>query len=159
MTKASHVLVFLLLACVHANAWSYDKEMAAHFAKLFSKVEGANAGKALHFISPETFVRDLKAGKDMLAIDIRTPAEMDLLGLKIPNSLSIPVNELFENRNLERIPTDKAVVIICKSGARALAATTSLRHLGFNNAFILQGGMQGLSTYYGTGQAYDEAGN
>ncbi len=137
------------------SAFAYDKAMAEHFSKLFVEMEGANAGKALHYVSAETFVQDLKAKKDLLAIDVRTPAETDMISLAIPNSIKIPANKIFEPENLDRIPTDKPVMIICKSGARATAVGTSLRHLGFDNVFILSGGFQGLSTYYGTTQAYE----
>ncbi|NKB36057.1 MAG: hypothetical protein GKR93_02660 [Gammaproteobacteria bacterium] len=55
------------------------------------------------------------------------------------------------------MPIDKPVIIICKSGARATAVGTSLRHLGFDNVFILNGGFRGLSSYYGTSQAYEKS--
>lgn len=134
---------------------AYDKAMAEHFSKLFSGIKGADASKALHYVSAETFVQDLKVKKDLLVIDVRTPAETELISMAIPNSIEIPANEIFDAKNLDRIPTDKPVFIVCKSGARATAVGTSLRHLGFDNVFILNGGFQGLSTYYGTVQAYE----
>jgi rhodanese-related sulfurtransferase len=45
----------------------------------------------------------------------------------------IPVSELFTDDNLARIPTDRTVIVICKSGTRATAAGIALRHIGFDN--------------------------
>jgi rhodanese-related sulfurtransferase len=66
------------------------------------------------------------------------------------------VNELFKSDNLDKIPTDKPVVIVCKSGARATAVGTALRHIGFDNVYILKGGFQGLSSHFGAKQAYQK---
>jgi rhodanese-related sulfurtransferase len=136
------------------TAWSYDTKMAESYAKFFSEASGAEAGKSLHFIDSETFMNDVKAGKDIVAVDVRTPAETSVISLSLGNSLRIPVDQLFKAENLDRIPTDKPVVVICKSGVRATAVGTSLRHIGFNNVYILTGGFQALSSYYGPGQAY-----
>jgi rhodanese-related sulfurtransferase len=139
---------------ISSLAWSYDADMAKSYAQLFSPVVGAEAGKALHLVKPEAFINDINEGKELVAIDIRTPVEVGVFTVSLPNSLAIPVAQLFQPENLDRIPTDKTVMIICKSGARATAAGTALRHLGFNNVYILKGGFQALSRYYGTKQAY-----
>ncbi|MCG8448387.1 MAG: rhodanese-like domain-containing protein [Pirellulales bacterium] len=135
-------------------AWSYDVELAESYEKLFSPVAGEKAGKALHFVKPDAFVEDIKAGKKIVAIDVRTPSETSVFTLSLPNSLVIPANEIFKKENLARIPTDKPVMVICKSGARATALGTALRHIGFDNVYILKGGFQALSSYYGPKEAY-----
>ena len=43
-------------------------------------------------------------------------------------------------------------------GARAAAVGTALRHIGFDNVYILKGGFQALAAYYGPRQAYGGAG-
>ena len=134
-------------------AWSYDADMAKSYAKLFSPVVGKKTGKALHFITPEAFAREITEGKKLVTIDVRTPAETGVFALSLPNSLVIPINQLFQPKNLDRIPTDKPVIIICKSGTRAAAVGTSLRHIGFKNVYMLKGGFQALSSYYGPKQA------
>lgn len=137
------------------QVWSYDTDLAKSYLELFSTVEGEKAGKSLHFVKTEDFIKDVKSGKELLAIDVRTPSETALFGMTLPKSLAIPANEIFQQENLERIPTDKPVMIICKSGARATAVGTALRHIGFDNVYILKGGFQGLSSYYGPKQAYE----
>lgn len=93
------------------------------------------------------FVNDLQVGKPITTIDVRTPNESAVLSITLPGCLSIPVNELFLKDNLERIPTDRTVVIICKNGTRATAVGTALRHIGFDNVYILKGGIMALSDY------------
>ena len=146
--------LFGVCACASSVTWSYDVEMARSYARLFSDVSGADAGKALHFISPEVFIEGLKQGKDYVAIDVRTPAETQLFTLSLQGSLVISTNQIFTPEKLELVPRDKPVVIICKSGARATAVGTSLRHIGFDNVYILKGGFQALASYYGPKQAY-----
>jgi rhodanese-related sulfurtransferase len=156
MKQITTIAVASVFMCVSSIAWSYDAEMAKSYAKLFSPVVGAEAGKALHFVKPEAFIKDIQEGKEIVAIDVRTPGEAGVFALSVPNSLAIPVDQLFQPNNLDRIPTDKPVIIVCKSGARATAVGTSLRHIGFNNVYILKGGFQALSSYYGPKEAYQK---
>ncbi len=134
-------------------AGSYDAAMAESYAKLFAPVQGAAAGKALHLIKPEPFLNKVKANKPIVALDIRTPAEAGIYGATLRGSLAIPLNELFTKTNLDRIPTDKTVVVVCKSGTRATAAGTALRHIGFENVYVLKGGFKALVGYMGPKEA------
>lgn len=68
------------------------------------------------------------------------PKEAGIYGMTLPGSLAIPTNEVFLPQNLARIPQDKTVLVICKSGTRAAAVATALRHIGFNDVYILKGG-------------------
>ncbi|WP_446009332.1 rhodanese-like domain-containing protein [Candidatus Electrothrix sp.] len=134
---------------VASAAWSYDAKMAESYAKLFAPAEGKTVGKELHFIKPSGFIKNLQAGKEYVAVDVRTSGEAAMIGMTMPGSMAIPINELFTEENLKRLPTDKMVVMICKSGARATVAGTALRHIGFDNVYILKGGLQALSAAYG----------
>jgi rhodanese-related sulfurtransferase len=134
-------------------AWSYDAAMAESYATLFAPVKGAGAGKALHLVMPDAFLNKVKANEPLVALDVRTPAEMVVFTSILPGSLMIPVNELFTEANLARIPTDKTVVVLCKSGARATAAGTALRHIGFKNVYVLKGGFKALIAYMGPKEA------
>jgi 3-mercaptopyruvate sulfurtransferase SseA len=71
----------------------------------------------------------------------------------LPGALVIPINELFTDASLARIPTDKTVIVLCKSGTRATAAGTALRHIGFENVYILKGGYKALIAYMGPKEA------
>jgi rhodanese-related sulfurtransferase len=156
MKRISMIAIIGLCISLSSVAWSYDAEIAKSYAQLFSPVVGENAGKALHFVEPDAFIKDIKEGKEIVAIDVRTPAETSVFTLSLPNSLIIPVNQLFQPKNLDRIPTDKPVMIVCASGARATAVGTALRHIGFNNVYILKGGFKALSSYLGPKEAYQK---
>ena len=135
------------LLIVSASAWSFDEDLAASYAKLFEPVAGAKAGKGLHLMAPKLFVSKIKAGERLVTLDIRTPAETAVFTSTLPGSLTIPIDRLFIADNLARLPTDAPVVVLCKSGTRATAAGTALRHIGFNNVYILKGGFKALSSY------------
>jgi rhodanese-related sulfurtransferase len=132
---------------VVGTAWSYDKDLAASYAALFKPVAGAAAAKELGLMPPEDYVAQIKAGKDLVALDIRTPAEAQFFAMPGTRSLVIPMDQLFTPESLARIPADKPVVVLCKGGERAVAAGVALRHLGFKNVQVLKGGYQGLATY------------
>jgi rhodanese-related sulfurtransferase len=132
---------------VVGTAWSYDKDLAASYAALFKPVAGATAAKELGLMPPEDYVAQIKAGKDLVALDIRTPAEAQFFAMPGTRSLVITMDQLFTPESLVRIPADKPVVVLCKGGERAVAAGVALRHLGFKNVQVLKGGYQGLATY------------
>jgi rhodanese-related sulfurtransferase len=127
--------------------------MAESYAKLFAPVQGAGAGKALHLIAPDALLNKVKSKEPLVALDVRTPAETAVYTVTLPGALAIPLNELFTEANLARLPTDKTVVVFCLSGARATAAGTALRHIGFENVYVLKGGFKALSAYMGPKEA------
>jgi rhodanese-related sulfurtransferase len=152
----TRILTTTLLAVAVAfagPAWSYDTAMAESYAKLFAPVKGAGAGKALHLIKPDALLNKVKAKEPLVILDIRTPAETGVYSVTLPGSLMIPVDELFTETKLSLIPTDKTVVVVCMSGTRATAAGTALRHIGFENVYVLKGGFKALTGYLGPVEA------
>ena len=147
--------ITLLAVCffMAGPVWSYDSAMAESYAALFSTVTGAGAGKALHLIPPDVFMNKVKAKEPLVVLDIRTPAETGVYSVTLPGSLRIPMNELFTEPGLAQIPTDKTVVVLCMSGTRAAVAGTALRHVGFDNVYILKGGFKALAAYMGPKEA------
>jgi rhodanese-related sulfurtransferase len=135
------------LVSIGASAADYDAQLAESYARLFEPVAGAKASKAMHLMTPDQFVKDFQAGKPMLAMDVRTPNEFGLCSMTLPESLTIPLNQAFHPENLQRIPQDKTVVIVCKSGTRATAVGTALRHIGFDNVYVLKGGIMALAKH------------
>lgn len=141
------LLGILAIWLVVPASWAYDAQMAGRFAQLFEPVQGARAGKALHLIAPEELVRLVKQGERVVALDVRTPAELGICGMTTPDALSIPINVLFKPENLDRVPTDRKVVVVCGSGTRATAAGIALRQVGFENVYVLKGGLNALAGY------------
>ena len=153
LTHLSTTLVLVLGLIMAVPAWSYDTAMAESYANLFAPVKGAGAGKALHLMKPGAFLNKVKASEPLVTLDVRTLAEIGVFTSILPGSLTIPMNELFTEANLARIPTDKPVVVLCKSGTRATAAGTALRHIGFENVYVLKGGFKALIAYLGPKEA------
>ena len=154
MIKKSLISIAITSLLLMASASpAYDIELANSYQNLFANVTGAKLGKHFHLIKPDVFVEDIKKGKAHMALDVRTKKEQGILAITLPGSMRVPVNVLFEKENLDRLPTDIPIVVICKSGVRATAVATALRHTGFNNAYILKGGIQGLSAYLGPKEA------
>jgi rhodanese-related sulfurtransferase len=98
-------------------------------------------------MKPEQFIKGLHAGKRFVPLDVRTRNEAGVYGMTLPGSLAIPANEVFLPENLARIPQDATVLVVCKSGIRAAAVATALRHAGFSDVYILKGGLMALGKY------------
>ena len=152
MKKVAFMILVSMLAS--AASWAYDTALARSYEQLFMAASGKATPKALHFIKTPDFVGAVKKGEELFVLDIRTPNEMGILGMTIPGSVAIPLDQVFKPENLARIPTDKKVVIICKSGQRALAAGMALRHVGFENVYVLKKGIIDLAKYLSPKTAY-----
>jgi len=154
MLKRLLTITLLAFAMAFSGlSWAYDAVMAESYAELFAPVKGAGAGKALHLIPPDVFLNKIKAKELIVVLDIRTPAETGVYTATLPGTLVIPIDVLFTKAKLAQIPTDKTVVLICMSGTRATAAGTALRHIGFENVYILKGGFKALTGYMGPKEA------
>jgi len=141
-----------------APAVAYDRGQAEEYVKMFEPVQGPKAGKELHLIKPDQFVNEVKAGKQFVTVDIRTPAETQFFTGNLPGHLVIPLNQLFEHDQLAKLPNDKPIVVMCKSGTRATAAVTALRRIGFAESYVLKGGLKGLAVYLGPKEANEPLG-
>ena len=141
-----------------APAGAYDRGLAENYQQMFAPVQGPKAGKEMHLIKPDQFVNGVKAGTQYVTVDIRTPAETMFFTGNLPGHLVIPLNQLFQHDQLSKLPTDKPIVVMCKSGTRATAAVTALRRLGFTESYVLKGGLKGLSAYLGPKEANEPLG-
>jgi len=142
----------MLLMAV-SNAWAYDKIMAESYAEFFAPFSHKATGKSLHMMGNAAFIKHAKAG-ELFILDVRTPGETSILGFNIPETVAIPMDQVFKPENLARLPTDMKIVVVCKAGHRAMAISTALRHIGFTNTYILQPGTQGLANHLSPKTAY-----
>jgi len=127
------------------NLSAYDADLVQKFDETFSQYSQANLNNSKMLIDANSIMKMLQKKEDFILLDIRTPAEMQVLGLRTKNTLEIPFNVLFKKENLDRLPKEKPIVIVCHSGSRALQAATSLEMLGFKNAKVLYGGIIALA--------------
>ena len=138
------VMVVALLLSFSPLTSAYDQPLAESYESYFEPFKGKATGKAMQQMPIPKFVLEVRSGSDFYLIDIRTPAESSIVGLTLPGTVAIPMNQLFRAENLARIPTDRKVVVTCKAGHRGMAVTTALRHIGFSNVYNLKGGVMAL---------------
>lgn len=150
--------VTLTALFIAAPVVAYDRGLAEEYVQMFAPVQGPKAGKEMHLIKPDQFVNEVKAGKQFVTVDIRTPGETMFFTGNLPGHLEIPLSQLFEHEQLAQLPNDKPIVVMCKSGTRATAAVTALRRIGFAEAYVLKGGLNGLATYLGPKEANEPIG-
>jgi rhodanese-related sulfurtransferase len=80
----------------------------------------------------------LRAAPDAPAIlDVREPWEIAICAF--PDSINIRMNEL--PAALDRLPSDRMLVVVCHHGMRSLKVAQWLRGNGFPNAVNLSGGI------------------
>lgn len=92
-------------------------------------------------------VQDLKkmldekqAGElDFLLVDVREPNEWDIV--QIPGAILIPKGDFLNGSALEKMPTDKQIVLHCKMGGRSAEALAVLKGAGFNDSLHVGGGI------------------
>ncbi|MFT7860629.1 MAG: rhodanese-like domain-containing protein [Sulfurimonas sp.] len=124
---------------------AYDTALAKKFDNFHSHLTQKNLANSKLAVSAEDVMKMLREKKDFLLLDIRTPGEMAVVSTVTPNTLQIPIENLFEEKNLNKLPTDKPIIIICHSGARELLAAVNLKQLGFKNIQIVKGGIAALA--------------
>jgi len=87
--------------------------------------------------------QDLRALLDSVVpprvLDVRTPGEFDTVHL--PGAHNVPLDLLREHRDEIIKHLDGDVVLVCRSGQRAVQAEAALRNAGLPNVHILDGGI------------------
>lgn len=76
---------------------------------------------------------------DILIIDVREPAERQLIALE--PCLAIPLPELLSGQRLSELPRHRPIAVLCKTGARATKAARYLHAQGFAELLVVKGGI------------------
>ncbi len=82
-------------------------------------------------------VATIKDHADVVLIDVREQWEYD--EARIPGITLIPMNSI--PSRLNEIPTDKTVVLTCRSGNRSSQIFSYLKQQGYTNIHDMQGGI------------------
>ena len=88
-------------------------------------------------IDVSELARRRNSGEDLAILDVREEWERDICALE--PAIAIPLNLLPEN--VEKLPKDNALVVLCHHGMRSLRAANWLRANGFDNVVNLAGGI------------------
>ena len=141
----------LLTSVLGVNALAYDAEKAKYFDAFYSKFTPKVLANPTIEASADDVMKMIHEGEKFTILDARTPAEMEIIGIKLPNTLEIPMNEVFKDENLKRLPTDEKLILLCHSGSRVTMMAAGLLMLGFNNIVILKGGIKAFAVAVGSG--------
>ena len=76
---------------------------------------------------------------DFVLVDVREPNEWDVV--KIPGAELIPKGEFLNGSALEKLPSDKQVVLHCKVGGRSAEVLAIMKGAGFSDAIHVGGGV------------------
>jgi molybdopterin/thiamine biosynthesis adenylyltransferase/rhodanese-related sulfurtransferase len=72
-------------------------------------------------------------------LDVRQPHEWDIVNLEPNGAVMIPLADLSDR--LDEIPTDREIVVYCRTGARSASAAQMLVDEGFSSVFNFVGGI------------------
>jgi adenylyltransferase/sulfurtransferase len=81
----------------------------------------------------------LDRGDNIFLVDVREPNEYEIVS--IPGATLIPKDQFLTGAALEHMPSDKQIVLHCKSGARSAECLAVLKGAGFSDAVHVGGGV------------------
>jgi len=132
-----------LLLSITAHA--YDTQKAKGLDAFYSHMTQKACADSKLFVKATDVMKMLREKKPFTMLDVRTDGEAGVIALSGDNALHIPINVLFKKENLDKLPTDKPVMIVCHSGTRATLAAIGLKQLGFKNVHVVKGGLIALA--------------
>ena len=133
------------ISLLSMNLMAYDANKAEELNKFYSHMTQKACADSKLFIKADDTLKMLREKKAFSFLDVRTDGENNILSLSGENALHIPINILFQKENLDKLPNDKPIIVICHSGTRATLAAIGLKRLGFKKVHVLKGGMVALA--------------
>src|SRR5215207_11319013 len=80
-----------------------------------------------------------RGDRDFMLVDVREPNEYEIN--RIPGAVLIPKGEFLTGDALEKLPSDKQVILHCKTGARSAEALAVVKGAGYADAVHVGGGV------------------
>ena len=100
----------------------------------------AAAGSTISVVQLEHMLKERAEGtRDFVLIDVREPNEYEIN--QIPDSVLIPKGEFLNGNALEQLPSDKQVVMYCKTGVRSAETLAIVKGAGYADAVHVAGGV------------------
>lgn len=82
-------------------------------------------------------VYEQREKKDVVIIDVRTPAEFRMERIK--EAQNKPLDQI--DQWVKELPKDKKIYFVCRSGSRSGQAQRIAQQAGYTNTYNMQGGM------------------
>lgn len=143
LKKTITALSAATLLTISANA--YNEVKANQFNAFYSHMTQQACADSKLFLEGEDIMKMFREKKAFTLLDVRTEGENDIVALSSPNAIHIPVEKLFAKQNLDKLPTDQPIIIVCHSGTRATLIAMGLKQIDFDNVHVLKGGLVALS--------------
>jgi molybdopterin/thiamine biosynthesis adenylyltransferase/rhodanese-related sulfurtransferase len=100
----------------------------------------AAAGSTISVVQLEHMLKERAEGaRDFVLVDVREPNEFEIN--KIPDAVLIPKGEFLNGNALEKLPSDKQVVMYCKTGVRSAETLAIVKGAGYADAVHVGGGV------------------
>jgi adenylyltransferase/sulfurtransferase len=100
----------------------------------------AAAGSTISVATLERMLEEREAGeRDFVLVDVREPNEAEIN--HIPGAVLIPKGEFLNGNALSQLPSDKQVVMHCKSGVRSAETLAIVKGAGYADAVHVGGGV------------------
>lgn len=100
---------------------------------------GTVRANAYEDITPEMVYQRIENGDNMLILDVRELYEYE--SGYIPGAINMPWNSGVLQNRYNELPTDKDIIVVCRSGNRSVSASLFLDGKGFEPVFNMLGGM------------------
>ena len=105
--------------------------------------EEAQEAAAGSTITPLELKELLDSAKPIYLVDVREPAEWEIVNLEKQGAHLIPKDEILRGDALSTLPQDRQIVLHCKSGVRSAECLAAVKNAGFKDAVHVQGGIIG----------------
>jgi len=100
----------------------------------------AAVGSTISVVQLEHMLKERAEGaRDFALIDVREPNEYEIN--QIPGSILIPKDRFLNGTALEQLPSDKQVVMYCKTGVRSAETLAIVKGAGYADAVHVGGGV------------------
>ena len=133
------------LALLSINALGYDNTKASELDHFYSHMTQKACASSKLFVKADDVMKMLRENKKVTLLDIRTKGEHAVISIGLKNSIYIPLQDLFKAKNLDKLPTDQTIILVCHSGTRATLAAIGLKQVGIKNTRVLKGGLVALA--------------
>ena len=88
-------------------------------------------------ISVQSLNEKINNNEKFALIDVREDEELKIS--KISQAIHIPMNSIANH--LKQLPSEKQIIIMCKSGGRSAQVCEYLNRQGYSNVYNLKGGI------------------
>ena len=100
----------------------------------------AAAGSTISVVDLQNMLKEREEGsRDFVLVDVREPNEYEIN--RIPGAVLIPKGDFLNGTALEKLPSDKQIVMHCKTGVRSAETLAIVKGAGWADAVHVGGGV------------------